>query len=106
MTGRWEDRGTGRKQQKQQQQQLIHFREKDAVKDALYDKLTKYFQVKGDNYDEMVRKAREAEDARIAEEEATKAAKKKKATDETLAHLNLTIKEHEDQKRKGVRWMS
>jgi len=74
--------------------------EKDAVKDALYAKLTKYFKEKGDNYDEMVRKAREEEDARIAEEEATKLAKRKKATDEQIAHLRQTMQEHEDQKKR------
>ena len=69
----------------------------------LYAKLTKYFQEKGDNYDEMVRKAREAEDARIAEEEAEKRAKRKKATEEQIAHLRQTMQEHEDQKIRGER---
>jgi len=73
-------------------------REKDAVKDALYEKLKKFFKEQGDNYDEMVRKAREAEDARIAEEEAEKAAKREKATSEQLAHLHQTMKEHEEER--------
>lgn len=76
-------------------------REKDQVKDALYQKLEKFFKEKGDNYDEMVRKAREAEDARIAEEEAEKAAKRKKATDEQMQHLSQTMREHEEEKRKA-----
>merc|ERR1712136_85496 len=74
-------------------------KEKDAVKDALYDKLTKYFIEKGDNHDELIRLAREAEDARIKEEEDAKAAKRKKATDEMLQHLEMTMKEHEDRVR-------
>lgn len=72
-------------------------KEKDEVKDVLYDKLKKFFEEKGDNYDEMVRKAREAEDARIAEEEAEKAAKRKKGIDEQLQHLKQTMQEREEE---------
>ena len=71
------------------------------MKDALYEKLKKFFKEQGDNYDEMVRKAREAEDARIAEEEAEKAAKREKATTEQLAHLRQTMKEHEEERIRG-----
>jgi len=76
-------------------------KEKDLVKDALYKRLEKFFEEKGDNYDEMVRKAREEEDARIAEEEAEKAAKRKKATDEQMQHLMETMKEHEEEKKRA-----
>jgi len=76
-------------------------KEKDEVKDALYDKLKKFFKEKGDNYDEMVRKAREAEDRRIKEEEEEKRAKRKKATEEQLQHIEQTMQEHEEQKQRA-----
>ena len=71
------------------------------IKDALYQRLQKYFKEKGDNYDEMIRRAREAEDARIAEEEAEKMAKRKKATDEQIRHLQQSMREHEEERRRG-----
>lgn len=76
-------------------------REKDLIKDALYQRLQKYFKEKGDNYDEMIRRAREAEDAKIAEEEAEKMAKRKKDTDEQIRHLQQTMREHEEERRRA-----